>query len=538
MKASTVVVLFGSVMSCAAVAATGRTDRVDRVVVFADRAEVTRVAPARCTNGTASVLFASLPDAIDLRTLRGEADGDAVFVGVTTATAALGEDNDKEVAALNEQIQKLDDELTSLQRSQADDNERGGTWSSYGNWARTVISEDLRQAKPDLGRWEQLLTTLQNEAVSSSKGRVLRDAQIRTLARSRERLANRLDRLNPSRAPTNINATVAVRCGSSATPMVRLAYVVPAATWGPEYDVRFTPPQQGRVGEGNAALTIAGVVRQASGEDWDDVEVWLSTAKPKLGGEAPMPNPIYVQGAPEDKQKTLVSAQETRDADLKGGGRGGSGAANAELEDGGKSVLLKLPKRVTVHADGRPYWFPVDEVTTKARSSLVATPALSPWVYQVVVMKNPAGHALLAGPVHVFRGGTFVGDASTEYRAPGEPFELSLGIDEEVRLQRQDLQDEKRAAGLLSGSQSVVQTYRTILQNRSNQDVTVEIREQVPVSKNADIVVTIDAAKTTAGYRLDGVRGHLSWQASMKKGAKSQHDLGYTITLPKEWAMQ
>jgi uncharacterized protein (TIGR02231 family) len=512
-------------------------ERIERVVVFADRAEVTRVSVASCTSGTASVPFVSLPDAIDLRTLRGEADGDAVFVGVSTTTVVLAEDNDKQVAELTEQIQQLDDQLTLLQRRQADDNERSGTWTSYGAWARAVIGEDLRQPKPDIGRWEQLLTTMQNESVSANTSQVSRDAEVRTLSRNRERLANRLERLNPVDVPTHLTATVAVRCGNSSSPTVRLSYVVPSATWGPEYDVRFTGASKAKTGDGNAALTVAGVVRQASGEDWVDAEVWLSTSKPRLGGEAPMPNPIYVNGAPEDAQKTLVSAQEDRAEDLKSGESRSASAAGAALEDGGKSMVLKLPKRVTVRADGRPYWFPINEVTTKARSSLVATPAFSPWVYQVVALKNPAAHPLLAGVVHVFRGSTFVGDATVAYRAAGEPFELSLGVDEEVRLERQDLLDQKREAGFLSGSQSVAQSYRTILHNRSDQDVSVEIREQVPVSKTADIVVKIDAA-TTAGYRLDALRGHLTWQAAMKKGAKSQHDVAFTIALPKEWALQ
>lgn len=524
--------------STVVVAGVAHAADVERVVVFADRAEVTRKATAKCSGGSAAVEFDGLPDAIDGRTLRGEADGDAVFVGVSTRSVELVESLDAQVKKLQDDIQVLDDQLSSLQRAQEDDDQRFSTWASYGNWFHVLISEDLRQPKPDIGRWDSLLTTLQTEAQATSQARVARDAEIRALTRKRERLANRLARLNPAAAPANVTAIVAVRCGSSTSPTVRLSYVVPGASWHPEYDLRFSGPAKQKIGAGKAVLTVAGVVTQSSGEDWDDVEIWLSTAKPRLGGEAPIPNPIYVYGAEEQKQKTLVQAQEERAQDLKTGGKSGSTAAGADLDDGGKAFVLKLPKKVTVKADGRPYWFPVDDVSSNATSALVALPALSRQVFQTVTLNNPAAYPLIEGTVHVFRGATFVGDEALPYRAPGEAIELSLGLDEEVALERKDLLSQKKEAGFFSGSQTIHQSWRTILNNRSDQDLVVEVREQVPVSKSEDIKVTLESDKTTGGYSLDKLRGHLKWQVTLKKGAIEKRDVAFTIALPKEWAVQ
>ena len=518
--------------------AAAASSKIARVVVFADRAEVTRTATARCEGGTASVRFTALPDSIDPRTLRGEADGDVVVVGVSTETTELVEALDAQVQQLTDQIRELDDAIARVQREQADDNERITTIASYRNVFRTLVGEDLRKEKPDVSRWEQLLTFIQSESVATSTARVQRDATIRDLSRRRERLSNRLERLNPSDAPSNVTATVAVQCGSSTSPVVRLAYVVPAASWHPEYDLRFTPPSKTKTGDGTAVLTVAGVVTQSSGEDWTDAVISLSTAKPRLGGEAPLPNPITVYGQPEDKQKTLVQAQEHRADDLKAGATSPTAAAGASLQDGGKAFVLTLPNKVTVRADGRPYWFPVDDVSAKAKSSLVAVPNLSPYVFQVVALNNPAAYPLMEGTVHVFRGNTFVGDEQLVYRAPGEPIELSLGIDEEVALERIDLQQQQREAGFLSGNQSIVHGYRTILHNRSGQYVVVEVREQVPVSKSADIKVTVDNAKTTTGYGFDPVRGHLKWNVGLQKSAKQERDIAFTIALPKEWAVR
>lgn len=514
-------------------------ERIDRVVVFADRAEVSRAAPATCRDGAATVIFSRLPDSVDPRTLRGEASGGAVVVGVSTTTVVEEENLDARVKALQQELLGLNDRIAALLRAQADEDERQRSVDSYGTWFRSVVGEELRQPKPDVARFEQLLMMMTTESQTASSIRVKRQTERRTLERQLERLLNRLARLQQGLSGTarNTRAVVSVRCGGEASPTVRLAYMVPSARWAPEYDLRFTGPTGKKVGDGSAVLTVAGVISQSSGEDWGDAEIWLSTAKPKLGGEAPLPNPLWVRGGPDDSGKTLVQAQEERAADLKAGRGTAATVKGATLDDGGKAFVLKLPRRVTVRADGRPYWFPVDDLTTKARSSLVAVPALSPYVYQVAAWSNPAAFPLLEGTVHVYRGRTFVGDATLEYRAPGEPIELSLGLDEEIMLERQDILHMHKEAGFFSGDKSIAQSWRTILHNRSDGDVNVELREQIPVSKNADIKVQIEPKVTTAGFGLDAVRGHLTWKVTLKKGAKEQRDLAFVIALPKDWAV-
>jgi uncharacterized protein (TIGR02231 family) len=518
-------------------------DRIDRVVVFADRAEVVRVATARCAGGsgaTAAVVFSTLPDGLDTRALRAEADGDVAVVGVTTSRVEQTEALDARVKALQDELLSVDVDIAARQRAREDDAQRLRSLLSYGGWVRVALAEELRQTKPDVARLEQVLAMLAEQSRAAVDVNVARDAELRALQRRRERLVHRLGRLGAldGAEPARLDATVGVRCGAAAAPTVRLTYVVPGAGWHPEYDLRFTSPPRQKTGEGKATLTIAGVVTQSSGEDWTDVEVWLSTSKPKLGGEAPLPDPLWIAGAPESRGRTLVQAQEERAADLGRGAGAGAGPQAASLEDGGKAFVLKLPRRVTVRADGRPYWFPVDDIATKATATLVAWPALSPSVHQVAALSNPAAFPLVEGTVHVFRNGTFVGDAALAYRAPGEPFELSLGVDDELSLTRIDLIGSRREAGFFSGSQSIAQAFRTEVKNRSEQDVVVELREQIPVSKTTDVTVAVVKDKTSTGYTLDALRGHIGWKVSLRRGAAASRDLAFTIALPKEWAVQ
>src|SRR5262249_28286492 len=158
----------------------------------------------------------------------------------------------------------------------------------------------------------------------------------------------------------------------------------------------------------------------------------------------------------------LVQAQERRDR-LEGGGGGKdkAGPGAASLDDKGNAFVLTLPHRLTVAADGRPVWAPVDVVETQATAKLVATPKPDEHTYQVVALKNPAAYALLDGRVRSYRGGSYVGDSRLRYRGVGEPLEVSLGIDEELKIERKVVDERDRDASFLSSTKHIVRAYRT-----------------------------------------------------------------------------
>jgi uncharacterized protein (TIGR02231 family) len=232
----------------------------------------------------------------------------------------------------------------------------------------------------------------------------------------------------------------------------------------------------------------------------------------------------------------LVQAQERREQ-LGGGSAGGgaTGASAAALDDKGSAFVLTLPHRITIASDGRPVWAPVDVIQAAGTVKLVATPKLDERVYQIVALKNPAAYALLEGRVRSYRAGSYVGDAQLRYRGVGEPMEVSLGADEELKVERKTLDEKDKGPGLLGSTKQIVRAFRVTLSNRAAGAETVELRESLPVSKIADVTVELGTARTTSGYQLDAARGFLTWQVPLKSGEQRSIDLGYVIRLPDDW---
>jgi uncharacterized protein (TIGR02231 family) len=282
-------------------------------------------------------------------------------------------------------------------------------------------------------------------------------------------------------------------------------------------------------------LTVSALIRQTTGEDWPNVRVTLSTARPRLEAQAPMPGPLVVDGVEEERRKVMVSAQERRARLDAGTTTTKAEAKSVELDDRGNAFALTLPHPITVIADGRPVWAPVDVVEARAVVKLVATPGVDEHVYQIASLTNPAAYPLLEGRAHSYRNGSYVGDTRIRHQGVGAPFEVSLGIDDELKVERKTLDDKDVGAGFLSSTRRIVRAYRDKLTNQAAGAETIELREQIPVSKIDDVRVELLGKPTTGGYQLDAARGFITWSVTLVRGEWRTFDLGYAIHLPDSW---
>lgn len=515
------------------------SNTLDRVVVYADRAQVTRTGQTICLRGQAELEFTGLPAGLDQRTLRAQVGKDAEVIGVSSRIVEVDRDRrDAQVQAMLDEIQKLEDQTRVLDDRLQTLQERRGQIDGYNDYMLTVLRGEVRAEKPDMNRFAQLLDKNRDERQGIAKTHTEIGIERRAIERQLDLLRRRVAHHQPGNIAQALNARVAVSCKAGARLDLQLSYVVPGATWQPEYDLRYFPKDSKKVGPGRVELTVGGVIQQATGEDWSQAEIVLSTARPRLGSEAPIPTALYVDGSEVGEQKVMVQATERRDAVAGPGQRAGREPEAAALEDRGQSFVLTLPGRVTVLADGRPYWFPVDVTSTPAEAKLVTVPRLRPHVFQLVQLHNPAAYPLMQGRVHVYRDGSFIGDTTTEYRAPGEPMEVSLGIDASFRTERIDLFEVDRDARFLARDKSMRRGYRIKVRNGAKQTYPVEVRESIPVSKDDNIRVTIDKNKTSKGYSLDPLRGFVTWTLRPPPATEQKIDLAYTIKLPQDWQVQ
>jgi uncharacterized protein (TIGR02231 family) len=507
---------------------------IDSVVVFPDRARVTRVITVPCAQGTARAMFTRLPATLDARTLRGEVREQAEVIGLGSEVINEEQPADARARSLVAERTKIAAEIRAREARKAAVAAELEAIKAYADVFGSTTAEEMRNPHPETAGWGRTLDGLGARRGALDAERRKLDVGLRALRLDDDRAARQLGALGGGGVRASRSATVTIGCRDLREVTASVSYVVPGATWQPEYDVDFVPQARAKLGPGTARLTVGALVRQTTGEDWKGVRLALSTARPKLGAEAPRPAPLYVDGVEQKRDKVLVEAQERREQLDAGGAARAGGPGAASLDDKGNAFLLTLPHRVAVLADGRAVWAPVDVVEAPATAKLVATPKLDEHAYQVVALKNPAAYPLLEGRVRSYRAGSYVGDSQLRYRGVGEPIEVSLGIDDEVKVERASLDDRARDPSFLSSTKHIVRAFRVTLTNRAASPLTVELRENLPVSQIDDVKVEIDR-RTTTGYALDPARGFVTWPISLKTAEARNVDFGYVIHLPDAW---
>ncbi len=128
----------------------------------------------------------------------------------------------------------------------------------------------------------------------------------------------------------------------------------------------------------------------------------------------------------------------------------------------------------------------IDEIAVSVRPEYVTVPAVEERVYATLVITNGTARAVLAGPVEVTVDDDFLLTAALPTLAPGGVRRLGIGVAESVEVTRRTELRES-TAGMLNNSTVLDHRVHVELANRLGRPVTVEVRERVPVSSDADI---------------------------------------------------
>ena len=180
---------------------------------------------------------------------------------------------------------------------------------------------------------------------------------------------------------------------------------------------------------------------------------------------------------------------------------------------------------MSILSSGEPCWVSVSASRAKAQLRLVSTPKLSSYVFQVARFKNPAPHPLPRGQVSLNVNGEFQGKISSEYYGAGASIELTLGVEEGLRISRVLDLGKDQEAGLLERDQRLLRRFKIKVKSSSKKTKRVEITENLPVSEVEEIKVKLNQAMTSSNFNYQAETGFVTWD--LKVGALKEKDLTF-----------
>ena len=342
---------------------------------------------------------------------------------------------------------------------------------------------------------------------------------------------------------------VRVRVEAPAQAALDVEYLVTGTGWQPNYDLRAQKTLD------KVELVYRAKVWQQTGEDWNEVALALSTARPQIGAQGPEPRPQWLSmNMPGDlpavagEVRAPAEMERARYADKDASTAAPSSPAPrpfAAVESQGLSVRFQLPKPATIQSRGEPTTLLVGNATLAVQAERHCVPALDTTVWLRGKAKNTSPWVMLPGSAAVFFGADYLGPAQLETVAPGQEFTLHLGADPGVTVKREQIEDQSKGPGFLSSRASDVKSWRLHLENHgalgaaADGSVVVIVRESLPRPRDERIEVELSKSSQEESdlvrWKQDrNERGIHTWMLKVPGGEKGI-DLVWqrTISYPK-----
>ncbi len=289
---------------------------------------------------------------------------------------------------------------------------------------------------------------------------------------------------------------------------LRLEYCVPLAAWRPYHQAEWLGDR--------VHFYAEGCVWQNTGEDWNEVELVLSTERQSLG-VIPPPLPEDYLNTRKRNGEIRLQQREVQVATLPVS----PPHEIPGIDDGGQLFSLAVPGRCTLPSDGRAVRVGLFDFDCPASMQNLLAAEVNPQVVQWTQLQNSSRWPLLAGPVDLLREAGWVGRTRLGLVAPGEDFRLSWGPQPNLRARRAAEQGAPEKDDLLGGwSRTRTQTTVT-LSNLSAETQCVEVLERIPVSEIKQVQVHLE------GDLKADENGFLRWSLELGPRSKQVVELAF-----------
>lgn len=509
---------------------------ITSVVVYPDRAAVTREAVLDLEKGPASVSIAGLPASLDPDSLRASGQGSAA-VRILGLEAAV----DFTDASLLPEVKELEASIESQAAVTTGIADRIAVLDAQEKFLTSIDPSSLEwktdgtgQARTDLSTWKKALDFIGTELQSVRSARLDLRRKLQAEQARLDALKKKLEATKPANARQARRVTVLLEAAGPGRFRLELTYVVRNARWYPLYTMRAVPDS------GRVEFNSTGVIIQKTGEDWADVKAVLSTASPAAGASPSPLDPWYVDILSRVLPK---QARYSPNADKAVGGVMAEAAPSeapipveaeaetAAVAESGLHLNFEIKARLNVPSDGAPHRVPIDGRSLDASFDYLSMPKTGEAAYLRGRLKNTLPYPLLPGQADIFILQDFVGSFGLGFLAAGDDLDLFFGEDPQIKVSREQVKRDRSQGGLIGKVERIRYGYRITVRNLRDRGVLMELRDQLPVSRNEK--VTVKDVEITPQPSTRDEQGILNWKLDLGPGEKKELLIEFTLEYPR-----
>ncbi|MCH2100938.1 MAG: DUF4139 domain-containing protein [Planctomycetes bacterium] len=508
--------------------------RLEQVTVFSQKALVERVFEVASERaGELEVRVGPLPvlaerDSMQVRVLSGEVEVQGLEVRLRNAVGV----EDTRTHELREALAKAQDEArgvrTELAGLEARQEALGALVASAADYA-----EDPARLDAFMEIVAERAVSIDRERVELEKAGGATDAQIEELKRD---LAARVSEARPVQ-----ELVLPLRFAAPGTAQFRLLYLVSNASWEPSYEIRVATDLTG------VAMAQVARVLQSTGEDWEGVELRLSTAMPSRGLAAPeLPRRFYQlpfsAGPDLGGLAAEVFGAGVDPALITGGSTTVAGDRNLSVSSG-VLAQFRVSGTRTLRSGGEVSRFQLASLPLDVRPERYVVPSLSDRAWLRAEIRYTGSGTLIPGRGRVYLGGDLLGETQIPMMQTGDRTTVGLGPDPNVQVRFQTVLDERREPGILSSTTRIVRGYQADvrLDPGATGPVQILVEERLPRSRDERVSVKPTRLNPAplddpSAQDLREQQGIYRWGFELAPGASRRISWGYEASFDEDLA--
>ena len=524
---------------------------IEDVTVFLTGGEVHRTAEVKLKAGRNKLIFKRISTVADHKSVQFNADKAFNLVSVSSEIDYLSfVDNNPRIKTLKDSVATLKDKnIDLLNEKSAYDAEKKllqKNNSIKGEQQNLSVEELRSMAEYYRTRMMELnkIITQYDKDIGKNNTIIYRYQQ-------------QLTELNYKETVKSNQIIVIVDSDEAKTLNVDLKYIVSNCGWQANYDLSADNI------DGAIELKYKAKVYNNTGNDWNDVKMVLSTSDPNISASAPVLYPWYLNYSslnnqndfddagyvvPQNRAYTqyyqnastpkisqnldgVVINDEMNSFEF-GVGNGNTNPSNVSfksIEVSQLSTEFNIKKKYTIPSDSKPYLVEITNHNLNSTFSHKAVPKLDKDAF---LLSNIVGWEkldLVPGPTNVYFADTYVGQSYINTANVEDTLRLSFGRDKKIGVQRKLLEEfsDKKVVG---GNRKDSYTYEITIKNNRNIEVNMDLFDQIPISQDSDISVSIEE---TSEADYNETTGRLRWKVKIKPGETKKYRIGFTIKYPK-----
>lgn len=500
--------------------------KVSEVVLYKNKARETRqIAITTKEKGRQEWVLTNIPHGIDPASLQVGVIGANLITASTSMNYLAPNPSSERIMIWQDSLEKAEDQMIWIREQMA-------VFKGEIKLLEEIIKVDGDETSMYAKTTADLLDLFRNRSLKVRETSIDLMKKEKVLERQINDLKQQISQAGggQTRAVQEIKLIVDVKQPGKV--QVKCSYLVNGPGWTPAYNLRSLGLQQ------PVLIEMIAVIHQNTGFDWEDVQLSLSTSDPSANQLRPVMTPLYIDFHRGDRiELTIPSSFDIQNMAYAPNASKNKQESIAVEEDTQYSIdLLESPvaqtyiisRSQTIRTGSEAFQLPISSMSANAEMKYHAVPKKDLTAFLIARIPQWEQYDLLQGSASIFFEDNYVGTTVINPKVASDTLLLSMGRDELIQIDRTSVKD-VTSTKWLGGSKKEMKVYEIIVRNNKKSDISIEVLDQIPVSRQKDIEVVLESFD---GAEYSAENGRLKWLLDLKPGEVKKLRFSYSCKYP------